>query len=150
MYVVDLPPFSYRIQSRGKAYYIFDIIRKRYVRLTPEEWTRQHLVHYLIDHLGYPKALISLERSISYSGLKHRPDMVIYAKTGKPLVLVECKAPHIKLSEHVYHQLARYNMALQAKILVVTNGKVYRCWQRQGSTSEHKLLEAIPTFDALA
>lgn len=149
MYVLDLPRFDYKIQLRGQSYYIFDSIRKRYVRLTPEEWTRQHFIHYLIHYLGYPKSLISIERGISYNEKKHRPDIVVYEKSGKPLVLVECKASHIPLSKEVYYQLARYNVSLPAKLLIITNGKVHGCWQQQIACGGYALLQTIPDFNTL-
>jgi hypothetical protein len=149
MYQLDLPDFDYKIQRIAQEYYIFDIIRKKYVRLTPEEWTRQHFIHYLINHLDYPKALLSIEKEINYNERQHRPDIVAYDRAGKTLLLVECKAPYVTLSDSVYHQLARYNIHFCAKILVVTNGRQHGCWRRQEATGEHELLQKIPAFATL-
>ncbi len=149
MYPLDLPQFDYRIKSSGQVHYIFDIIRKRYVRLTPEEWTRQHFLHYLIHHLGYPKSLLSIERGISFHERQHRPDIVAYDRAGKALMLVECKAAHVALDEAAYQQLARYNSYFQAKLLVVTNGQQHGCWHCQEGGGVYTFLYTIPAFDSL-
>lgn len=147
MQPLNLPAFDYKLQHRAEGYCIFDIVRKKYVRLTPEEWTRQHFVHYLINQLAYPKALIRLEKKVRHSHSQHRPDIVVYARTGKPQMLVECKAPHIAIDTSTWHQLARYNPHLQAQLLVITNGMEHYCWQINYEPLSHELLRSIPCFD---
>lgn len=149
MYQLSLPDFNYQIKRKEQAYYIFDIIRKRYVRLTPEEWTRQHFVHYLINQLAYPKTLLSIEKGINYNERQHRPDIVVYSKTGKACMIIECKAPYVPIADKAYSQLARYNRHLQAKVLIVTNGKQHGCWGLNEATLTHDFLHAIPAFGML-
>jgi hypothetical protein len=141
--------FDYKLQEIKGKHYIFDIIRKRYVRLTPEEWTRQHLLHHLTQKLLYPKSLISVERQIQRHYLSNRPDIVIYDKSGGPFLIAECKAPHIPITDKIYSQLARYNRQLKAKLLVISNGQEYACWKINYDEIVPELLEDIPAFDSL-
>jgi hypothetical protein len=146
MKFTDSPTFNYKLQIMEGKYYIFDIIRKKYVRLTPEEWTRQHLVHYLIQELAYPKALISVERQIQGHYLANRPDIVIYDKQANPFLIAECKAPHVAITGNTYSQLARYNRQLRAKVLVISNGQEYACWRINYDTLVPEILDYIPHF----
>lgn len=98
------------------------MIRKKYIQLTPEEWVRQHFVHLLINQKAYPKSLISIEKQLTINKLKKRTDIVVYNNLGLPQLIVECKAPSIKINQTVFDQIARYNLNLQAKYLVLTNG----------------------------
>ncbi len=98
------------------------MIRKKYIQLTPEEWVRQHFVHLLINHKGYPKSLISVEKQLTINRLKKRTDIVVYNNLGLPHLIVECKSPSIKINQTVFDQITRYNSNLQAKYLVLTNG----------------------------
>src|SRR5690606_27113443 len=91
---LNLPSFEYRIKKTEEKTFIFDEIRKKFVVLTPEEWVRQHFVHYMIGHLRYPRALINVETGLAYNQLRKRSDIVLYDRTGKPWMIVECKAPH--------------------------------------------------------
>ena len=140
--------FNYKLQIIEGKYYIFDIIRKKYVRLTPEEWTRQHLIHYLIQELSYPKALISVERQIQGHYLINRPDIVTYDKQGNPFLIAECKASHVAITDKAYSQLARYNRQVRAKLLVISNGQEYGCWKISDGGFIPEILESIPHFDS--
>ena len=146
MQLLNLPAFDYNIQHTADGYCIFDIVRQKYVRLTPEEWTRQHFIHYLINQLSYPKSLIRLEKGVRYNHSQHRPDIVVYSRTGKPWMLVECKAPHISLDINSFEQLARYNVHLQAQLLVITNGMQHCCWRISYAPFGHETLATIPCF----
>lgn len=147
MQKLSLPAFDYKIQHSAQGYYIFDIVRKKYVRLTVEEWTRQHFVHYLIDQLAYPKSLIRLERGLRYNDRQPRPDIVVYTKIGQPWMLVECKAPHVAIDAKVWYQAACYNFYLQVQLLVITNGIKHYCWQIDHATLSCKLLPVIPSIE---
>jgi hypothetical protein len=150
MQPLNLPAFAYKIQASKAGYEIFDVVRKKYVNLTPEEWVRQHFLHYLIGHLAYPKALIRLEQSVRYNRLRHRPDMVAYDRAARPLMLVECKASCININHEAWGQIARYNTYLNAQLLVITNGIEHFCWQLDYVQGTHTLLKEIPPFDSLA
>lgn len=146
MQIFKFSTFNHQIRLVAGKPYIFDVIRKKYVRLTPEEWTRQHLLHYLTQELFYPQALIRIERQIQGHYRMDRPDVVAYDRQGKPLLVAECKASHIALTEEVYVQLTRYNRQLQAPLLVITNGQEYGCWRISEGGSTLETLEGIPPW----
>jgi len=138
-----------RMQIFHGKHYIFDGIRKKYVRLTPEEGARQYFVGYLTNVLHYPKNLIRIERTIAGDLQQHRPDLVVYDRQGRPFLVAECKAPHIALTSHMHNQLARYNRLLLAPLLVITNGKEYGCWAANYTHGfQARKLEKIPCFTA--
>ena len=127
MTALNLPSFDYKIKKEKDRLFIFDIIRKRYIALTPEEWVRQHFVSYLISYKGYPLGLIGNEISLRLNGQNRRCDTVIYDIYGSPLMIIEYKAPHITLNQEVFDQVIRYNIALKVKYLVVSNGINHYC-----------------------
>lgn len=125
---LNLPSIEKRIKhARGKVW-IFDGIRKKYVVLTPEEWVRQHVIDYLIKQLGYPKSLIRVEFSLVYNQLSKRSDVVVFNRNAQPWMVVECKAPDIKLDDQTARQISVYNLTLNASYLVVTNGLQLYCF----------------------
>lgn len=133
MYKLNLPEFNLAIRKEGGKVLIFDMIRKKYVVLTPEEWVRQHFIHYLIEHLNYPKSLFRIEGSLTYNKLQKRSDIVIHTREGKPWMLIECKAPNIKLSQKAFNQVSVYNMTIGARYVAVTNGMVQYCFESKGA-----------------
>ena len=149
MHPLSLPIFEHKIQSSKTGYQIFDVVRKKYVRLTPEEWVRQHFLHYLLGHLAYPQALVRLEQGIQYNQLWHRPDIVVYSRLARPLMLVECKAPHININQEAWEQIARYNAHCHAQLLVITNGIEHFCWRLDYERGNHTRLQEIPCFGTL-
>mmetsp|Transcript_6001 Transcript_6001/g.13329 ORF Transcript_6001/g.13329 Transcript_6001/m.13329 type:complete len:151 (-) Transcript_6001:1685-2137(-) len=150
MQCLNLPPFAYKVQYFKTGYKIFDVIRKKYVQLTAEEWVRQHFLHYLITFLGYPCTLMKLEQTVPHRHFRHRPDVVIYNRKIKPLMLVECKAPYIPISKEVWGQLVRYNVHFSAQLLAITNGIEHRCWQLDYEKGHHTQLPRIPCFHMLS
>jgi len=126
---------------------IFDIIRRKYVVLTPEEWVRQHVVHYLIQSLSYPKSLISIERGANYNTMQKRSDLCVYNQNGNPHLLVECKAAQVPITQDVVKQVSVYNQTLQAPYLVITNGLQHYCWQVNIETKQFQPLQEIPVCD---
>jgi len=141
---LDLPRFEYRLREAEGKRWIFDAIRKKFVVLTPEEWVRQHVVNYLTVHLNYPRTLLRIEGGLSYNQLAKRSDIVVYDRTGGPWMVVECKAPAVKLSQQVIHQAAAYNHTLKAKYVVVSNGVAHVvCALENGKVS---FLENWPEF----
>src|SRR5277367_761996 len=125
MHPLNLPSIDSNIRKEEGKVWIFDIIRKKYIVLTPEEWVRQHFIHYLIHDLKYPRSLFKVESGLSFNKLQKRSDILIHDRTGKPWMLVECKSPVIKLSQNAFNQIAVYNMTIDAKYLAVTNGRVH-------------------------
>ena len=121
---------------------IFDPVRRKYVALTPEEWVRQHILHYLMDK-GYPASLIAIERGIEVNGLLRRFDIVVYDRDTKPLILVECKAQEEALDHHVVMQAIAYNLTVKAKYLWLTNG-THTYFIR---LSDGAVLDEVPAFD---
>lgn len=143
---LNLPPFAHKVQKTDGKTTIFDVIRKKYVALTPEEWVRQHLVHYFINHLGYPRSLISVESGLLYNQLAKRTDVVVYSREGSPLLLVECKSFKVSLSDRVFEQSSIYNSSLKASYLLISNGLVHYCCQLNYKDASYKFLDAVPSY----
>jgi len=122
------PPFDYRINKTEGKHTIFDIIRKKHIVLTPEEWVRQHLIHYLIDQKKYPKSLIAVEGGMRVNKMVKRSDVVVYNRLGQIFLVVECKSTKIKLNQKSMDQLSVYNQHYKASYIALTNGlQVYIC-----------------------
>jgi hypothetical protein len=148
MFKLNLPEFKLTLRKEGGKVLIFDVIRKKYIVLTPEEWVRQHFVHYLIDKLNYPKSLFRVESGLTYNKLQKRSDILIHNRFGKPWMLIECKAPEIKLTQKAFNQVAVYNMTIGAQFVAVTNGMVQYCFETsKDAGSEVKFLESFPAFE---
>ena len=122
MQKLNFPSYSFRLKSSENKTLIFDIVRKKYVVLTPEEWVRQHTIHFLHFDKKYPLSLMAVEKQLKIHSLTRRTDLVLYKNDGKPFIIVECKAPAVEISQDVFDQIARYNMELNADLLMVTNG----------------------------
>ena len=144
---LNLPSQEFKIKKSDGKVWIFDGVRKKFVVLTPEEWVRQHFIHYLIEQQYYPKALFRIEGSLHYNQMQKRSDILIYDRKGKPWMLVECKSPSIKLTQKAFNQVAIYNMTIGAKYLAVTNGMVHYCYIAPKPGEEGKFLEDFPEFD---
>lgn len=148
MTTLNLPSFAHQLQQHGGKTTIFDAIRKKYVALTPEEWVRQHFIHYLIQHLHYPRTLISVEAGLRYNRMLRRSDVVVYNRDGAPFMIVECKAPSVSLSPAVFEQIAVYNQPLRARYLTVTNGLEHYCCRMDYSTNAYAFMKTLPAYDA--
>ena len=146
---LSLPVFDFNIKESEGKNVIFDIIRKKYIVLTPEEWVRQHFVHYLIDHLGYSKGLIGVEQGLKYNSLLKRTDIIVYDRKGAPLLLVECKEPGHNLNQKVMEQAMMYNKTLIAPYIVVSNGVEHSCMHLDPSTRKVEFLSNIPRFEEI-
>lgn len=144
---LNLPSFSHNTKKDQGKVWIFDIIRKKYVVLTPEEWVRQHFIHHLIQNHQYPKSLFRIESSLAYNKVQKRSDILIRDRTGKPWMLVECKAASIKLSQNAFNQIAVYNMTVGASYLAVTNGMIHYCWRAPDLGKEAVFLDRFPDFE---
>lgn len=138
---VSFSQYNFRTEERAGKPFIFDEVRRKLVPLTPEEWVRQHILHYLIYDKNYSKSLIAVERGIELNGLQKRFDVVIFGQDGKPKLIVECKAPEEKLNDKVFEQIARYNLTLRVDYLWVTNGQNNYCCRLKNGM---ELLNQIP------
>ncbi len=143
---LNLPPFPLKIRKQNDKEYIFDRLRKQYVRLTPEEYVRQHLVHFLIEHRQFPEALLANEVTIGLGNLRRRCDTVLYDKFLQPVMIVECKAPSVVINQQTFDQIARYNMTLQVRWLLVTNGLQHYCCRIDYEKGEYSFEKDIPPY----
>ena len=147
MQVLDLPPFDHKIrQNSANIPEIWDELRRKYVVLTPEEWVRQHVAHYLMAHLGYPRGLLSLERGHRYNQRQKRTDLVALGPDGRPLLLVECKRPSVAITPAVAQQAATYNQTMRAPFLLLSNGLVHYCWRVDFERGVNERLAEIPAY----
>lgn len=147
MIPLHFPEFKIRtrLKENGEEE-IFDIIRKKHVALTPEEWVRQHVVHYLIEKKNVPSSLIGVEKGILINNKPKRFDVVVFSKQGNPLLLVECKSPDVKITQSVFDQAARYNLILNATYFFITNGlQHYQC-KIDYMQKKYNFMEDLPTF----
>lgn len=145
MQKLNLPTVQLRTKQTNNKYQVFDEVRKKFVALTPEEWVRQHFIHYLLKELGYSAGLIAVEMLVKVNGLSQRADIVLYDKRGKARIIVECKAPEITINRAVFNQAARYNTQLNVDYLIVTNGLQHYCARLLDEMGNYELLKAIPS-----
>lgn len=122
MYQLNLPPFEYKVKAEAQRKLIFDVVRKKYVQLTPEEWVRQHIVHYLLTVKKVPVTLIGVEKGMKILGRSRRVDIVVFNNLGNPALLVECKAPTVKLNPTTLSQAAVYNYGFGTDFIMISNG----------------------------
>ncbi|NDV42998.1 type I restriction enzyme HsdR N-terminal domain-containing protein [Flagellimonas sediminis] len=146
MQPLNFPKYEFRIKNSQNRQYIFDGIRKKFVVLQPEEWVRQHLVHFLIFTKNFPKSLINVEKQLTVNSLKKRYDIVVFNPDGSIFLLVECKAPEVKIDQNAFDQIARYNYELKASYLLVTNGLEHYCCEMDLEHEKYRFLEDIPDF----
>jgi hypothetical protein len=144
MQQLNFPTFSFRFKNSENKTAIFDEIRKKFVILTPEEWVRQHVVHYLVYEMKYPKSWINVEKVIKINDLTKRYDVVVFNPDGSIFLLVECKATQIKISQETFDQIARYNMTLNAQYLMVTNGINHYFCEVDFKSENYQFLQNLP------
>lgn len=128
---------------------VYDWIRKKYVVLTPEEWVRQHFLHYLVNGLKYPKSLIKVESGLKVNKMDKRSDILVYTREARPFLLVECKSAQVPLTGKVFDQLSQYNKALKAQYLVITNGLKHYCCQMDYLSNSYEFQARIPEFEKI-
>ena len=144
---LNLPSFDKKVIQKDGKPFIFDIIRRQYVALTPEEWVRQHFVHFLISEKGYPQSLMANEVQLKLNGMSRRCDTVAYDRTLRPRVIVEYKAPTVNITQQVFDQICRYNMVLQVDYLIVSNGLAHYCCKVDNTTHTYTFLKDIPSYE---
>lgn len=143
---LNFPAYQFRFSTLGDQQAIYDTLRKKFVLLTPEEWVRQHMVRYLVEQKRVPPSLITVEKVFRIFKLKRRFDIAVYASSGQPLLLVECKAPGVTLNQDTFDQVSRYNLALHARYLVITNGLSHHCCRLDYETQSWEFLKEIPSY----
>ncbi len=146
MQQLNFPIYNFRFKNSENKVSIFDEIRKKFIILTPEEWVRQHVVRFLLEEKKYPKSLINIEKVLIVNGLRKRYDVVVFNPDGSIFVLVECKAPEIKTAQATFDQIARYNLALKAQFLMVTNGHNHYFCQMDFENEKYDFLKELPDY----
>jgi hypothetical protein len=146
MYKLNLPDFDYNLKKAEGKVWIFDVIRKKFIVLTPEEWVRQHFVNYLITDLKYPRALIKVEGGLKFNQLSKRSDIVVFDREGHPWMVIECKSPTVALSQESLLQASVYNSSLRAKYITITNGLAHHCASIDWGLGKTLVLDALPDF----
>jgi hypothetical protein len=142
MLLINYPEPSFRTKQEDGKDWVFDTLRKKWLLLTPEEWVRQNFVHYLTIERKYPATLIALEKEIKLGELKKRFDILVYNAAHQPWMIVECKAPSVKLSDEVVRQALRYSISIPATYIIITNGPATYGWERKAGGLE--LISEIP------
>jgi hypothetical protein len=147
MQKLNLPSYHFELKSSENKTLIFDKLRKKYMVLTPEEWVRQHFVQFLIAEKKYPISLIALEKQLTINNRKKRTDILVFNSDGKHEIIVECKAPCIKITQNTFDQIARYNLKLKANYLIVTNGLEHFYCKMDFEKETYVFLKEIPDYN---
>ena len=145
---LNLPPVELRMRMDRNLLKVFDPIRKKYVALTPEEYVRQRFTAWMTEYLGYPASLMNNEVSLKLNNTSRRCDTVVFRSDGSPAVIVEYKAPTVAITQSVFDQIARYNMALRSRYLIVSNGLRHYCCEMDYENDSYRFLENIPQWTA--
>ncbi|HEX8270309.1 MAG TPA: type I restriction enzyme HsdR N-terminal domain-containing protein [Flavobacterium sp.] len=146
MQQLNFPSYSFRFKNIGDKASVFDEIRRKFVILTPEEWVRQHVVRFLLEQKSYPKSLINVEKLLKINGIVKRYDVVVFNSDGSINILIECKAPEVKISQATFDQIARYNMTMQSEFLMVTNGHTHYFCKMDYNNERYEFLAQLPDY----
>ena len=146
---LNLPAFDVKIRGTRERPEIYDFLRRRYVALTPEEWVRQHFVHWLVEQKGYPKGLLGNEVALKCGDKTLRCDSILYNKEAKPQMIIEYKAPTVAVTQRVFNQITAYNLLLHVDYLVVSNGVQHYCCQMDYEHQSYVFLNGIPSYSEL-
>ena len=144
MIPLNLPDFDIKLAGTPNRPTILDILRRKYVALTPEEWVRQHFIHFLINYKKYPATLLANEVELKVGQKRLRADTILYSKDLKPLMILEYKAPHITITQKTFDQISVYNMLLHVDYLIVSNGLQHYCCKMDYNSKKYLFLEDIP------
>jgi hypothetical protein len=147
MQKLNFSDYSFRFKNSENKVSVFDEIRKKFIVLTPEEWVRIHVVQFLIQEKNYPKSLINVEKLIKINTISKRYDIVVYQPNGEIFLLIECKKPDVSINQFVFDQIARYNLTLKAKYLMVTNGLNHYFCQMDFEQERYVFLKDIPDYE---
>lgn len=148
MKMLNLPPFAFKMREKEGKHQIYDVIRKKYVVVTPEEWVRQHFLHFLINYKGVSKNLVRIENGVKYLNQTNRSDVQVYDNNGNIWLLVECKAPEIRLNNTTIDQILTYQRTIKAPYLAITNGMEHYFFEvcKNGKLNN---IEDIPSFEKI-
>jgi hypothetical protein len=149
METLNLPTYSFSVKSEAGRNYIFDAIRKKYIVLTPEEWVRQNFIRYLVSEKGFPAPLIAVEQQFIFNKMQKRSDILVYNNLGRPVVLVECKAPSVPITSSVFEQIGLYNLTHRVPWLIVTNGIKHYCCRYAEQEGKYQFSDFIPDWSAI-
>ena len=149
MQKLNFPKYNFRFKSNENKTLIFDIIRKKFVILTPEEWVRQHTLHFLITEKKYPVSYINVEKQLLLNDTVKRYDIVIFKNDGDVEIIIECKAPSIPINQVTFDQIARYNLALNSNLLMVTNGLTHYFCKMDVKNKKYIFLRDLPKYNQL-
>ena len=146
MLKLNFPDYSFRFKSNENKPLIFDVIRKKFVSLTAEEWVRQHVIQFLLTEKNYPSSLISVEKQLTLHKTVKRYDIVIYNSDGSIHLIVECKSSSVPITQETFDQIARYNLSLNASFLMITNGLDHYFCQMDYEAEKYNFLNDIPFY----
>lgn len=149
MQTLNLPETDLKIINKDGRLHVFDILRRKYVSLTPEEWVRQQFVHFLILHKGYPVECIGNEISITLNNTKKRCDSVVYGRNAQPIMIIEYKSPQVEITQNVFEQISRYNIRLKVEWLIVSNGMHHYCCHIDYDNGTYQFVEDVPSFNEI-
>ncbi|WP_163718041.1 type I restriction enzyme HsdR N-terminal domain-containing protein [Mangrovibacterium lignilyticum] len=146
---LNLPTYSFRTKQVDAKTQIFDEIRKKYLVLTPEEWVRQNFIRYLVEEKKFPASLMAIETGLKLNQNQFRADLLVFGKLGKPLLIVEFKAPEVKITQKTFDQIARYNLTFEVPFLIVSNGMTHYCCQVDFDAKNYRFFQEVPSFSDL-
>ena len=147
MQLLNFPTYSFRFKNSENKVSIFDSIRKKFILLTPEEWVRQHVVEFLLNEKKYSKSLINVEKVVKVNGMNKRYDVIVFNSDGSIFLLIECKAPEVKIDQKTFDQIARYNLILNAQYLMVTNGLNHYFCEMDFENEKYTFLKELPEIE---
>ncbi|RKD85951.1 type I restriction enzyme HsdR N-terminal domain-containing protein [Mangrovibacterium diazotrophicum] len=147
---LNLPSYSFRTKQVDSKVQIFDEIRKKFLVLTPEEWVRQNFIRYLVEVKAFPASLMAIETGLKLNGNQFRADLLVYGKNGNPLLIVEFKAPEVKITQKTFDQIARYNLTFKVPFLIISNGLEHYCCQVDFESKNYQFFRDIPVYADLS
>ena len=147
MLKLNFPEYSFRLKNNENKVAVFDVLRKKFVLITPEEWVRQHVIHFLLKEKNIPQSLINAEKQLKIHGLVKRYDVIVYNPDGSIYLIVECKAASVPITQETFDQIARYNLAAKARFLMVTNGLQHYFCQMDYEQQKYHFLKDIPDWN---
>jgi hypothetical protein len=146
---LNLPTYSLKIKSESDLEYVYDQFRRKYVRLTPEEWVRQNFAHYLVNEKSYPASRMILEKSLRFNKMSKRCDILVSNDSGEPIVMIECKAPDIKIGQNTFEQVSVYNIVFHVEYLIITNGLQHYCCIVDFEKRSVNFMNEIPDYEKI-